>query len=574
MSLTTLVFPILLASQVPPSDGFLVDLDDGMSDAEVTAFARAFGLALRPNSEFSSRNRVYLAGQEAAALVQRLRGDARVEAAEPNWILSIPEPELLDLSDETDVPAPTDGKPKAYPDDPLYKSQWHMPMIHMDEAWARGKGKGAVVAVIDTGISDGKGKLPRVPDLEGTMFVPGYNFVADNAQPDDDHGHGTHVAGTIAQRTHNAFGVAGVAPEASLMPLKVLTKQGWGTAADIAEAIRWAADHKANVINMSLGGGGYSEAMAKAVKYAHDQGVVVVCAAGNTGRGRVEFPAAYPGALAVSAVGPDGEKAWYSSFGKETFIAAPGGDTRVDLNGDGIADGVLQDTIAMGDPMRHGFFPFQGTSMATPHVAGAAALVVARGVTKPDAVAKVLADSAEKRPDKLRFGNGLLSAGAAMKALDGRDEGRLLSVAGVLGLLAWAARRRLGSARARLGLGGLVAAIVVGAGLTPLAGSGLPWAGTLSTPLLTWDGALWGAPSALAMSVALPMVAALFLLGVGRLRGVLIGLAAGAAALLLGDAFRGLSDVAGIPGMGLLDTLWLAVNGVLSLALAWLLSRR
>ncbi len=106
------------------------------------------------------------------------------------------------------------------------------------------------------------------------------------------------------------LGIRGFAPGASIMPIRVLDRNGSGSWGGIASAIRWAADHGAHVINMSLGGGGYSDVMARAVKYAHDKGVVVVCAAGNNGRARVEFPAAYPGALAVSAVGPDGKMAW------------------------------------------------------------------------------------------------------------------------------------------------------------------------------------------------------------------------------------------------------------------------
>ena len=117
----------------------------------------------------------------------------------------------------------------------------------MPAAWKQGNGKGAVVAVIDTGVT-------KVGDLADTKFVPGYNFVANNTNADDDHGHGTHVAGTIAESTNNKIGVAGVAYGATIMPLKVLSARGSGSMGGIAQAIRWAADHGANVINMSLGG--------------------------------------------------------------------------------------------------------------------------------------------------------------------------------------------------------------------------------------------------------------------------------------------------------------------------------
>src|SRR4029079_11969389 len=130
----------------------------------------------------------------------------------------------------------------------------------------------------------------------------------------------------------------------------------------------------------------YSQVLAKAVRYAHDHGVVVVCAAGNDGRSKVSYPAANPGALAVDATQFDETTTFYSNWGKEIAVAAPGGNTRVDQNGDGQPDGVLQNTIAVGDPSKSDYFAFMGTSMASPHAAGVAALVVGEGVTDPDAV--------------------------------------------------------------------------------------------------------------------------------------------------------------------------------------------
>jgi serine protease len=387
------------------------------------------------------------------------------------------------------------------------------------------------------------------------------------------------VAGTIAQATHNKFGVAGVAPQAAIMPIKVLSKQGYGTTADIADGIRWAVKHGAHVINMSLGGGSYSEALAKAVKYAHDKGVVVVCAAGNTGRGTVQYPAAYPGALAVSALGPDGKKAWYSSFGKEIFIGGPGGDTRVDLNRDGIADGVLQDTIAPGDPTRHGFFPFQGTSMASPHVAGAAALLVARGVTNPDKVAEILAKTAQPRAEKDQYGAGVLDVAGAVQALESDQwVGGGLTMA-LLALVVLARRGRFQGEPARVGVGGTVLALWAGAGLFPLAwwlGDALP-VSLLAAPLPEWErvvmGPSWG-PTPVLASAAVPVLASLFLLGIWKVRGLLVGLSVGVAAWLLTAAWAGAVDVRFIPGRGLLDAGWLVVNAVACLGLARLMMRK
>src|SRR6185295_3190194 len=156
-------------------------------------------------------------------------------------------------------------------------------------------------------------------DLAGTSCVGGYNFVGKNEIAADDQGHGTHVAGTIAQTTNNGIGVAGLAHCAKLMPVKVLSGRGWGTMADVAEGIRWAADHGAQVINLSLGSSAKSKVVENASTYAYKKGVVVVAAAGNSGKS-VGYPAAYEGAIAVSATDNKDSIAWFSSRGPEVAI--------------------------------------------------------------------------------------------------------------------------------------------------------------------------------------------------------------------------------------------------------------
>ena len=164
------------------------------------------------------------------------------------------------------------------------------------------------------------------------------------------------------------------------MPLKVLGGNGSGSVAGIADAIRYAADHGAKVMNMSLGGAFPSRVLKKAVEYAHSKGVVVVCAAGNESRGKVGYPAAYPGAIAVSATRQDEAVTFYSNYGKDVDIAAPGGDVTDGRGNRNNPDGgVLQNTIVIGDPTKDGYFAFMGTSMASPHVAGVAATAIAPG---------------------------------------------------------------------------------------------------------------------------------------------------------------------------------------------------
>lgn len=382
----------------------VVDFADGTTKAEFDAIEAEWGVDVELNDAEEGVDSALTVGalppgQDAQALLARIRSHPKVEVAEP--LMSV--------------------HSSFAPNDPRYGEQWNLKLINMPKAWEKSRGKGVIVAVLDTGIAyEDHDELTQVPDLKGARFAEGYDFVNDDSHANDDHGHGTHVAGTIAQATNNGEGVAGVAFEATLMPVKVLDHFGSGNTADIADAIRWAADHGAKVINMSLGGGGRSDVMAHAVEYARAKGVVVVCAAGNGGRGVVEYPAAYPGSVAVGAVGPDGNKAPYSSWGKELDIAAPGGD-----KSQGEAAGVLQNTIDPQDPARSVYASYQGTSMATPHVAGVAALLIAAGAKNPDQVEKALFASA-KPPSGSRgwteqYGHGLLDAEAALKALRGAD---------------------------------------------------------------------------------------------------------------------------------------------------------
>jgi serine protease len=563
---------LALAAGVDPTR-LIVDFRDDVS-AETLANN---GFTEIPISDYSQKDRLYRielsSAGEAAAALAKLRHDPSVESADYDSYAAIPPGEdaqetaapLKGGSMEAECQAAAPGS--AFPNDACYKYQWHLRQLGMPDAWKRGNGKGVVVAVIDTGVS-------KVADLAETKFVPGYNFLANNANADDDHGHGTHVAGTIAQSTNNKLGVAGVAYGASIMPLKVLSARGSGSVAGIAQAIRWAADHGANVINMSLGGPTRLGSMGSAVKYARDKGVVIVAAAGNDGRGRVGYPAAYPGVVAVAATQFDETTTFYSNWGAEIDVAAPGGNTRVDQNGDGKPDGVLQHTIVPGQTSNTDYLWFMGTSMASPHAAGVAALIMGAGVRKPDAVEEILLGTARKpkaggnqagRVDD-HYGAGIADATAALKkARDGRGAGEF-GLAGAVALLGIVLMRRRGVGVERLGPG-FVAALVVGSsGLFFLPGM-LPqsWShvhavgGALSTGFAdTLAGALGASGNPLVFSAVAPLALTVLLYGVRQLRPALAGFGYGVAGTLLFAAISGTVDVRYVPNF--LDAIWLAAH--------------
>lgn len=538
----------------------LVDFKDGTTKAEFDAWEADWGVDLELNSVESADEALTLAVgvDDVQGVLERIRQHPSVEAAEP----------LMEV------------RASYTPNDPEYTRQWNLKMIDMPKAWERSRGKGVVVAVLDTGIAyEDHDDFKQVPDLKGVKFVPGYDFVNDDEHANDDHGHGTHVAGTIAQATNNGEGVAGVAFEATLMPVKVLNHFGGGTTADIADAIRFAADKGANVINMSLGGGGYSQVMANAVEYARKKGVTVVAAAGNGGRARVEFPAAYPGAVAVSAVGPDGSLAPYSSYGKELDIAAPGGDKRKGDEG-----GILQNTIDPRDPSRSVYASYQGTSMATPHVAAVAAMLYAAGAKTPDAVEKALYAGAAKVADQAwteQYGHGLLNAEASLASLGG-GMSRWPPLYWALGLLAFVlltlrGRERPGYLNALLRPAFLVPLLLSTVGVyfvrtwfvssSDVAGNVVEMA---SLPIPDWERIIFGrgrTVSPLFYSALIPVLLSLPAIGWKGLRPAVGGLALGFAGFLAYSAWAGAPALSWMP-FTFLAKPWLGFNTVLCIVVA------
>jgi serine protease len=330
-----------------------------------------------------------------------------------------------------------------------------MQRVGAEKGWEYACGEGVTVAVIDTGVACyDEGGFMKGTDLAGTACVKGHNFVAKSDLAADDHGHGTHVAGTIAQTTNNGLGVAGLAHCAKLMPIKVLSRQGYGTMADVAEGIRWAADHGAQVENLSLGSSQKSKVVENAVTYAYKKGVTVVCAAGNSGRS-VGYPAAYKGALAVSATDKNDNIAWFSSRGPEVAIGAPGVS-------------ITQQTVCeAGKNKCEQWGVFNGTSMASPHVAGAAALLVGQGITDPDAVRATLQATAKPKDDKNLFGAGILDAGSAVLRTHWVHLGvRLAALFAFFAIVAARIKKQRGTLEG--GAGKYVAALFAGAGLLPV----------------------------------------------------------------------------------------------------------
>jgi serine protease len=521
--LPTEVDPTSVVGDVVPGQMEL-DLADNLTAADIEQLGKDYGIVIRDNSPESHH-----LGNIAVAMVDpqmenqvlsRMAHDPRVEVAEPLLM----------------------AHALYTPNDPQYKDQWHMERVGAPTAWKYSCGQGVTVAVVDTGITaEETNGFKVLSDLKEATFVPGYNFVSPGQPPHDDQGHGSHCAGTVAQVTNNGIGVAGLSHCVRLMPVKVLSASGSGTMAGVAEGIVWAADHGANVISLSLGSSADSAVVAKAVKYAHGKGVFLSCAAGNSG-GSVGYPAANKGCVAVSASDQSDNLATFSSRGKEVAIAAPG-----------VA--VTQQTISEGGKGQGQFSPFNGTSMATPHVSAAAALVMSQGVTDPDKVLEILQGSAVEKQDASKFGAGILNAESATSSVFMKHTiyrvGFLAFFAFVLLTLLKKNNKTLLTGRSQIVAG--VAAVVASVGalfFLPFVGvlnymGSFRWLGELlSRPLGEWD-LVWHTSlhGWLPLANVLP---AFSLVAVGfhrpAFRALAGGLAIGTAAYLMQTAWLGESQ--------------------------------
>lgn len=355
---------------------------------------------------------------QAQAAVRRIQSDPRTIAVEVDQARAIDDavptaPTAIDAAGRPGS-APGDGTTRAGADipaaDPLRTSQWALDRMRAESIWPTTTGVGVVVAVLDSGVA-------RHPDLAGT-FLPGKDFIGGGDGRTDPNGHGTHVAGLIAMTVGNGIGGAGLAPGVSLLPVRVANAGGTVYASTSAKGIVWAAKHGANVINMSYSGS-YSPVEETAVEYALSKGITLAAAVGNTyydDQGRyfnpVRFPAGYGDVLGVAATNRAGTRPYYSEVGTQVDLAGPGGQGRSPKD-----PGLIVSSYNDG-----GYQGMQGTSMATPYVSAAAALVLAQAralgvkVDIADLLVATAVDIGRKGADP-KYGFGEVNPSAGLAAL-------------------------------------------------------------------------------------------------------------------------------------------------------------
>ncbi len=356
----------------------LVSFKGRMTTSELTSFEKRTGMKVKRNLGAISSALVNISGSPEAA-VAKLQKDAAVRSAEFDRAV---------LLDDVKVNDPSRGK------------QYALDTVKADAAWGVTMGsEKVVIGILDSGLD-----LDH-PDLKSKL-LPGHNTTAPGAAPKDDMGHGTHVAGIAAAVSNNNEGIAGLAANCKILPVKVLGA-GAGSAATIAEGIIWAADHNADVINMSLGFYEENEAVGKAVAYALSKNVVIVATMGNNNIERKRYPAAFPGVIAVGSTAEGDKRSDFSNFGSWMSVSAPGSNILSTFP-----------TYPVQISGTKGYASLSGTSMAAPLVAGLAGLVRSKhpGMA-PAEVKKILESSTVDLGDKgfdKNFGNGRIDALSAV----------------------------------------------------------------------------------------------------------------------------------------------------------------
>lgn len=284
-----------------------------------------------------------------------------------------------------------------YFSDPKIVEQWSLDSVNATRVFpVSGFSKGQIVAVLDTGIDFNH------PDLTGRILT-GYDFVNNDGDPFDDRGHGTSVAGIISAVADNGVGIAGVAglADVKILPVKVLDRDGYGTALDIAKGIRYAVQSGVQVINLSFGGDFKSFEIQDAINFAIQSGCLVIAAAGNDGKNEVSFPASISGVIAVSAMNKLTNRAYFSNYGPEVFLTAPGENIMTVLKGG-----------------NYGYV--SGTSFSAPYVSGIASVLLGFKYQGTESLTQMLADSAADigpAGKDNEFGYGLVNAYEAARRL-------------------------------------------------------------------------------------------------------------------------------------------------------------
>lgn len=426
--------PAASASDAAVPDQVIVGYSSGTGAVAQDSIAAAAGST--PGQQVSPRSQVVTVkpGESTSDVIRRLRGMSGVRYAVPNLIAHSTSAGWMP-NDFGRVRRSTGWS----------VSQWNFMRVSgvdAPDAWANLRaarhpgGSGVTIAVIDSGVAyTNWGKFKRSPDFAGTKFTSPYDFLLRNRYPLDRNGHGTHVTGTIAESTNNKAYMTGLAFGATIMPLRVLDAEGSGDSADIAEAIRYAANHGAKVINLSIEFDPGTTAedipdVVSAIDYATGHGALVVAAAGNDRNSSVTYPAMVTNAIAVGATTEHRCLAEYSNYGTGLDIVAPGGGADANVVGDVHCkpDGqsgrdIVQLGLARGRngastvPYHFVYDAEDGTSMAAPHVSATAALIIASGLlgahpTAADVRAQLLA-SADPTSKPSVYGAGLVDAARA-----------------------------------------------------------------------------------------------------------------------------------------------------------------
>ncbi|MDQ4130657.1 MAG: S8 family serine peptidase [Actinomycetota bacterium] len=411
----------------------LVRYEDDATRGDRARAQRESGTRLTERLPGGTRKLGILDGETVGETVRELRREPDVAYAVANYIA------------RTSAYFPND--PGFGPPGSWTHAQWNFfgpASVNAPDAWEHAfragapGGRGAVVALLDTGVAyQTRGRYRRAPDLRPGGFARGYDFVDNDRYPNDENGHGTHVAGTVAQWTDNGQGLTGLAYGAKVMPIRVLNSEGAGDSAGIARGILFAARNRADVINLSLEFDRYVRSerqipeIVRAIRFARRRGAVVVGAAGNGGYATVAYPARTTGVISVAATTERPCQAEYSNWGPEVVAPGGGGDT---ANVDNPRDlrtcqpgrpgrPVYQQTFGELGRVRSFGYPleFEGTSMASAHVAATAALIVGTrrlgSRPSPDAVAARIRATARDLGHggyDVRYGAGMVDSGAAI----------------------------------------------------------------------------------------------------------------------------------------------------------------